>query len=142
MPLRASHASSAASRRTRLDAVTDRILVRIAFRSTRTLFMRLFRRAGIALSIMLFASSAHAQNHVSAGLLHVNAYDDRMETQRIEAARAEQRRLDEQREEAHREDDRLEQQRLAEGRREARIAAYNAWLQRRHETRAIKATTP
>jgi len=104
--------------------------------------MRLSRRAIVALSIMLSAVCAHAHGNVSDGFLRVNAYDDRMEARRIEAARAERRRLDEYREEAHREDERLEQERLVEARREARIDAYNAWLQRRHETRTIEATTP
>ena len=108
--------------------------------------MRLFRRAIIALSIALCAGGAHAQRNVSR-FLRVNAYDDRIEARRLEAARVEQRRLDEHREEAHREDERLEQQRLeqqrlAEARREARIEAYNAWLQRWHETRTIEPTTP
>ncbi|MBN3751813.1 hypothetical protein G3N95_02595 [Paraburkholderia sp. Tr-20389] len=104
--------------------------------------MRLSRRAIVALSIALSAIGAHAQSNVSEGLLRVNADDDRIAARRLDEARAEQRRLDEHREEAHREDAHLEQERLAEARREARIDAYNAWLQRWHESRTIEATTP
>ena len=100
--------------------------------------MRFCGRAAIALSMMFsVCASAFAQHPVSDGLLHVNAYDDR-----IEAARAEQRRVDAHREEAHREEARLEQERLAEARREARIDAYNAWLAHWHEMRSRDGMTP
>ncbi|MEM5367465.1 hypothetical protein V4C53_15690 [Paraburkholderia azotifigens] len=94
--------------------------------------MRLSRRALIALSIMLGAIDARAQSHIRENLLRVNAYDDAIEA----------RRLDEHREEAHREEEHRDEAHREETRREARIHAYNAWLQRWHETRTIEATTP
>ncbi|MEM5340315.1 hypothetical protein [Paraburkholderia azotifigens] len=109
--------------------------------------MRLSRRALIALSIMLGAIDARAQSHIRESLLRVNAYDDTIEARRLDEARAAQRRLDEHREEthreeAHREEEHRDEAHREETRREARIHAYNAWLQRWHETRTIEATTP
>jgi hypothetical protein len=147
----ASLHGSAASRRTRAARIVARILVRDTFDSslipTRSHFMRRSGRAAIALFVTLCAASAHAQRDIHEGWLRVNAYDDR-----IDEPRAEQRRIDEHREEAnreeahreeaHREDARIEQQRLDEARRQARSAAYDAWLARWHESRTIEATSP
>ena len=99
--------------------------------------MRLSRRAFIALSIMLGAIDARAQSHIRENLLRVNAYDDAIEARRLDEHREEAHR-----EEAHREEEHRDEAHREETRREARIHAYNAWLQRWHETRTIEATTP
>ena len=99
--------------------------------------MRLFLRTVIALSVTFGAVGVHAQSRVDENMLHVNAYDDRIEARRLEEHREEERRAEEHREEAHREEAHREEEH-----REARIAAYNAWLQRWHEMRTIEATTP
>jgi hypothetical protein len=110
--------------------------------------MRPTASAVIALSIALSAACAHARD----GMLRVNAYDDRLAERHLEEARADQRRTDAHREEAHREDahreeahledERLEEERLAEARREARIQAYDAWLERRRDMQSRDGMTP
>jgi hypothetical protein len=107
------------------------------------MFMRPTARAVIALSIALSAACARAHD----GLVRVNAYDDRLAGRHLEEARANQRRIDAHREEAHREeahrlDERLEEERLEEARREARIQAYDAWLERRRDMQYRGGMTP